>query len=205
VPQTIQTTVYTFDELTDAAKEKAREWLRSGFDFDFAAENVLEDAATVARLLGITLDTHNGCGIAYSGFSSQGDGASFSGTYRYMAGSAKLVRAHAPLDTRLHKIADDLTTIQRRHFYSLAAKVVTSGYYSHSGTMSLEWCVTGRVHEIDAPDDVSSALLGFLRDFADWVYRQLDAEYTYQTSDEAVDENMRANEYTFTAEGRRFV
>jgi hypothetical protein len=43
-----------------------------------------------------------------------------------------------------------------------------------------------------------------LRDLANWLYRQLEQEYDYLTSDEAVDETLTVNGYTFTEEGRRF-
>ncbi len=52
----------------------------------------------------------------------------------------------------------------------------------------------------DAEDIVTEAL----RDLARWLYRQLEREYEYLTSDEAVDEAIAANEYTFTEAGRRF-
>ena len=39
---------------------------------------------------------------------------------------------------------------------------------------------------------------------ARWLYRQLEREHEYLTSDEAVDESIIANDYTFTASGRRF-
>jgi hypothetical protein len=40
-----------------------------------------------------------------------------------------------------------------------------------------------------------------MRDFADWIYKGLEAEYDYRMSDEAVDEAMEVNEYEFTEEG----
>ena len=43
-----------------------------------------------------------------------------------------------------------------------------------------------------------------LRDLARWLYRQLEREYEYQTSDAVVDEAIIANGYTFTNSGRRF-
>jgi hypothetical protein len=43
-----------------------------------------------------------------------------------------------------------------------------------------------------------------LRDLARWLYRQLEAEYDHLTSDEAVEEGIVINEYTFTEGGRRF-
>jgi len=54
---------------------------------------------------------------------------------------------------------------------------------------------------VDGADD---DLVGALRDLAHWLYRALEREYAFQTSDEIVDEGMSANGYTFTAEGRRF-
>jgi hypothetical protein len=43
------------------------------------------------------------------------------------------------------------------------------------------------------------------RDFMDWIYRQLEAAYEFEQKDETVAENIRANEYEFTAEGKRSV
>jgi hypothetical protein len=52
--------------------------------------------------------------------------------------------------------------------------------------------------------DAEEVVIEALRDLARWLYRQLEREYEYLTSDEAVDESIVANEYTFTAAGRRF-
>jgi hypothetical protein len=52
--------------------------------------------------------------------------------------------------------------------------------------------------------DAESIVTDALRDLANWLYRQLEQEYDYLTSDEAVDETLIANDYTFTEEGRRF-
>ena len=43
-----------------------------------------------------------------------------------------------------------------------------------------------------------------LRDLARWLYRQLRSEYEHQISDEAVDEIVSINEWTFKADGTRF-
>jgi len=70
--QAIKTTdVYTFDELSDSAKEKAREWYREGgFSYDWW-DACYETADNAANLLGITIDRigkHTPC-IYFSGFS----------------------------------------------------------------------------------------------------------------------------------------
>jgi hypothetical protein len=52
--------------------------------------------------------------------------------------------------------------------------------------------------------DADEAVTKALRDLARWLYRQLEREYEYQTSDAVVDEAIIANGYTFTNSGRRF-
>ena len=53
-------------------------------------------------------------------------------------------------------------------------------------------------------DGAEDAVIEAMRDLACWLYRQLEREYDYLTSDDAVDESIAVNEYTFTAQGRRF-
>jgi hypothetical protein len=52
----------------------------------------------------------------------------------------------------------------------------------------------------DAEEIVTEAI----RDFARWLYRQLQSEYDHLTSDEVLEDGIIANEYTFTEGGRRF-
>ena len=91
--------------------------------------SVYEDAAQCGKILGIDLNTkpvklmgggtrYDPC-IWFSGFASQGDGACFDGTYAYAKGAVKAIRAHAPEDKELHRIADELQAIQRRYFYRI--------------------------------------------------------------------------------------
>lgn len=56
----------------------------------------------------------------------------------------------------------------------------------------------------DMTADAEEIVIEALRDLARWLYRQLEREYDYLSSDEAVDETITANEYTFTKAGRRF-
>ena len=53
-------------------------------------------------------------------------------------------------------------------------------------------------------EDADEIVTEALRDLARWVYRQLQAEYDHLTSDEAIEEGIIVNEYTFTEGGRRF-
>ncbi len=51
--------------------------------------------------------------------------------------------------------------------------------------------------------DAEAAVSEVLRDLAFWLYRQLENEYDWLTSDAAVDEALLINEYTFTEAGLR--
>jgi hypothetical protein len=210
VSRTIETTVYTFDELSDSAKEKAREWYTSDIFTDSSAwGHVYDDAAQCAAIMGIEISTspvrlmgggtRETINIGFSGFWSQGDGANFEGSYAYKKGAAKAIRAYAPEDKELHRIADALQKMQARYFYKLVATMKHSGHYQHSGCMSVDV-----EHSDDSYRDIGDAeedVRQLMRDFADWIYSQLEAEYDHQTDDDTVDENIRANEYEFTEDG----
>ena len=213
MPRIIESTVYTIDELSDGAKEAARCWYRQQGLHDDWYDFVYEDFGTICEILGVTLDTTPvrlyGGGtrdkprIMFSGFASQGDGASFEGWWRHARGAGKAIRAHAPKDEELHRIADELQTIQRRNFHQLHASIHQSGRYCHEYTMAIEV-------ERDSPtwqpptDDAEDTVTEAMRDLARWLYRQLEREYEHQTSDEVVDEALDVNALTFTAEGKRF-
>lgn len=52
--------------------------------------------------------------------------------------------------------------------------------------------------DIDLPE---KELTQILRDFANWMYKSLETEYYYQTSDEACKETIEANDWEFTEDG----
>jgi hypothetical protein len=59
-----------------------------------------------------------------------------------------------------------------------------------------------------SPDDpkwqsTHDTLVETARDFMKWIYRQLEAAWDDNNSDAVVDDNIRANEYLFTEEGKR--
>lgn len=117
--------------------------------------------------------------------------------------AATLIRDYAPTDATLHGIADRLHGIQRRNFYQLAAEFNHRGRYYHEYTMSVE--VTHDSPTWQPPtEDAEETMLEAIRDLARWLYRQLQAEYDHLTSDEAIEEGIIVNEYTFTEGGRRF-
>lgn len=192
----ISTTVYQYDELTPEAQEKARDWFRSASEGDnFYSECVIEDATTIGALMGITIDD-----VYWSGFWSQGSGACFIGAYRYAKGATKSVKAYAPQDAELHRIAEALQSLQRKNFYALTARMTHRGHYQHSGCLSVDVEDSRDRYRATPEDDLTQ----LMRDFADWIYKQLESAYEWDNSDEQVSENIRCNEYTFTESGKRY-
>ena len=213
MPQVIETTVYTIEELSDEAKETVRAWYRQTcLDYEWY-DFVYEDFGTICGILGIELRTSPvrlyGGGtrdkphLFWTGFWSQEDGASFEGSYSHAPGAAKGIRAHTPQDTELHRIADQLQAAQRPNFWQLHGTIRQQGRHCHEYTMAIEV-------ERDSPiwqpptNGVEDALIAALRDLARWLYRQLRCEYEHQTSDAVVDEAIAVNGLSFTAEGERF-
>lgn len=201
MPRTIEKTVYTFAELDSDAKERARGWFRGlGGPDDF--EHVIDDAVTAAALLGIEFDTRRGSkqpAVYWSGFYSQGDGACFEGRYRYKPGAVKAMAKVFPTSKELNRIASELQEAQRKQFYKLEATMSHRGHYYHSGCMSVDvlHCEDNYRELGEAEEDIQQ----LMRDFADWIYSQLDAYNDYYLSDEQVDESIIANEYTFGEDG----
>lgn len=214
MPQIIETTVYKLGELDDAAKQKARDWYREHGVFDDWYDCVYDDFTQIAAILGITLKTSPvrlyGGGVRqkpcifFRGFWSQGDGACFeASSYTYAKGASGRIRDHAPEDVELHRIADALQNVQARNFYQLRASAAHRGHYYHAGCLTISVERDSPTRQ-DMTPDAEDAVIEAFRDLACWLYRQLEREYEFQTGDETVDEAIVANEYTFTAEGRRF-
>jgi hypothetical protein len=201
--QTKTITTYSFAELSDEAKETARSWWREhGLNYEWY-DCTFDYAKEVGAVLGIDIDK-----IYFSGFWSQGDGASFTSSYHYKPGWRKALRKHARGDNRkeLERIGMELQRAQRFASYQITASTHQHGHYMGGMVVDVElgdppggdgWpTLEGCPHLWEEP--VKDAL----EDFAHWVYRTLEKEYEYLNSDEQVDEMLTINEYEFTAEGK---
>jgi hypothetical protein len=184
-----ETKVYPFDELDDKAKDRAREWYREGaLDYEWW-DSTYDDAKTCLALAGFTVEE-----IYFSGFSSQGDGACFKGSWSAAdTKPVKAMRQHAPKDKELHAIAATMRRIARKQ-PDAAMSVKQRGHYSHEHCT--EFSVDARTPELE------EQIIETSRDAMRWIYRQLEKEYEWLMSDEQVDESIRANEYEFTEEGK---
>lgn len=184
-----ETELYKFDELDTDIQAKVLDSMRDwNVQDSYWHESVIDDAKACGAILGIEARE-----IYFSGFSSQGDGASFVGSYSYAKGSVMAITEHAPQDAELLRIARELVRMQAPTFFTTSATVTHRGHY---------YCMDIEPHSEAGTLDYD-ALTEALRDFARWVYANLEREYTYQTSDEVVRESIIANELEFTKDGER--
>ena len=176
MPQVIATTVCRIDELPEGAKDRARAWYREGgFDHDWY-DTVYEDFQRIAEILGIRLKTRttrlvggrtreDPC-IWFSGFWSQGDGACWEGTYSHRKSAAADLRAYAPQDKTLHRIAETLQAAQQQNFYQLRAEVTHRGNYYHAFSMAIDVTRDCPVSQ-ELAGDAEAIVVGALRNLAD--------------------------------------
>ena len=215
----METCVYQFEELSDAAKDKAREWYREGEAESFSSDEfIYESAKTAAGLIGVDFadrhyQTRSGKDysepdISWSGFYTQGSGLTFAGTYTFTRGAADAVRTEFPTDTALHAIADGLQALQAHYKLSGAGPGNLQGGITqvHAGGGSYYMDATVTDSETgDEPDDseMHKTFRELMRDFAAWIYEGLKAEYESRQENEYVDDNIIANEYEFDEDGNR--
>ena len=208
--------VFTFDQLSKEAKERARDAFREDEGRDWEPE--YEWYETAAKLLGIDLTerrtrrsgknemvAYTANTIQYSGFWSQGDGASFTGDFTFVPGCCQSIRNEFPQDTTLHEIADSLTAMNNAlrllEGKKLSGKIThghRGGNYVHSGTMDAT-AYDDEGEELDI--ETSDRFRDLMREFADWIYKGLEADYDACTSDEAIDERLSGGDYEFDEEG----
>lgn len=212
--------VYTFDELSESAKDVARDWYRQGISdnfVSFSGDDVVDDAARLALLFGLDIrqrpvrlmngSTRNEPDVYYS-VGDRSAGASYSASYAYAKDGAKKLAAEAPAEhngktcdanKRLNDIALALQDVQRRNFYLVQAHV-SHNRRSRDFGMDIE---VGHADNVPMSEADVEAVKDALNDFAYWLHRQLESEWEYRMSDECIDEDIKANEYEFTETGQR--
>lgn len=221
--RTKHTTVYTYNELSDKAKERARNWYREGnLDYDWW-DCLYEDFGERAQELGIDLGqkpvlmmngkTRYDPEIYFSGFYHQGSGSSFSGTWRADAMNINKLKADCPTDKELHRIADSLAECAREDgeaTATISAKrdhwievIVEDGHTLMEQWEALDPASAEYTQIAQGCQDREDAITEALRDFNHWMYRCLEQEYDWLNSDEQVEDAIMANAYEFTEDGQR--
>lgn len=207
-----------WSELTPKARES---FLSTYHDTHWGSESILdfykEDPDTKAN--GFDIDE-----IYYSGFSCQGDGASWKGRVRLKRYVEHFMTSPDDAVKREVLLAMDGNDDVSPNIY-----ISTRGNYSHSGTMYVNaelvtyygelttidaaslkdsmfyGAYTGTIFEAIGGEAMLEALceemLQAAKDLADEIYKALEAEYDYQHSEECVAELAEANDWEFNEEG----
>jgi hypothetical protein len=196
----IVTKVYPFAELSDKAKKRALDKFRDvNTDhnwWDFTYEEWKE---SLREKIGIEKAE-----IQFSGFSCQGDGASFTGwiSEEWIKRFVGERRDRFPLLAAGFE-ADDPTVEIRE-----AQVVRRSSMYVHEMTCYVSLDVRGsgdseaEAKAVDAEvnrldEEIEAIRLDLCRE----IYRDLEREHDYLTGDEAIIETIEANEYEFDEAG----
>ena len=203
-------TLYTYEELSEKAKERARQWwleCRDASDYD----SVIQDFAEIVKLMGFDLMTHTvrtyggterqEPNIWWSLAYVQGDFAGFEARYRFNKGGLAALKSYAPKDETLHAIAESLQEMQKRNFWQISAVIRFSDRRGYEIAEVLkDGCY---MYGSDAETDAESVIREACKDLSRWLYSKLREEDEYLSSEEAVADAMEANEYTFREDGTR--
>ena len=217
--KTVEITLYQFDELSDKAKEKAtnyyiENWMSHDW-WDCTYEMMKEEGE---HKHGFRVDD-----IRFSGFCSQGDGASWCG-----AVNIKDWIASKPTTYQEHPTTQIvLALIDEGWIDNIVPVTFGTGHYCHEYNMSIgdiehhyrleedvvmefgmfKGAQVGELIKIvDCAGgvlfDMSKEIEEDCRAFARTIYRELEADYYSQTSEEAIAESYAINDVWFDESGR---
>jgi len=207
--KTIKIRLYEFAELEEKAKDKALKELSDiNVNFDWY-DTVFYDFQAIVKTLGITLTTNN---IHFSGFYSQGDGSAFEATV-YLPALADAIagekwKGYAPnieLDLPLCPTKRRVLKLMESEALDISPRIrqPTRCYYVRA---ELNEQFPYNNHRFDRIEAELEKLEDWLQQVADklnrYLYKSLQDDYEYQTSDKAIIEAVEANEYHFTADGK---
>jgi len=157
-------------------------------EYDWYADTI-DDQKTILETLGWT-DTD----IQFSGFWSQGDGASFTGAWKYRPDWREALAKYAPQDEAAKKFGEALAKYAPPYTEEdTSFRIVRqSSHYSHENTVGADTPLS----EAD-----QAVFLDAARDYMRHIYRTLETEYEYLSSETTIAESLDANGIAFTADG----
>lgn len=203
--RTIETKVYQYDELTDEAKQKAREWYANTvLDDPGWCEGAIEYIADVGKIVGIIVDSKRGHGYSLYFDLDRENYVTFDGMYRYEKGWREAVRKEWGKDA-LTKNAESITTLRFLQEFSAQEWALQAPYFWGVGCD----CKSGN-HGEQYVDTISffdhgpgRETLDLIRTFREWAWDTLSREAEWWTEDARVEEAIRENEYEFDEAGNQ--
>ena len=209
----IEKTVFTFEELPDRARERARDWYRNGMCNDW--EPAFDEFKDLAKTFGIEFKTRSvklyGGGtrgeplINYS-VGDRGEFCSYEGTWSVKSDALVKFKEMGWKDDDLLGIAEALTRAslycQLKGLPDFHAHVTTSDRDDSMMEVSFDSLEDEDGEEFPIiPKDICEAVETALQDFASYMLKCMSDDYEWRYSDECVDENIQCNEYEFDEDG----
>jgi len=219
MPKTIEITAYKFDELPDTAKDRARsyyiehwmtdDWYQCTIDY-MKEEGEHKHGFDIKE-------------IRFSGFCSQGDGASWCGAVRLSEWIASKPTTYQEQPTTQiilalinegwidEQIMVSFGTHHYCHEYTMDVGGINHYYNIEEDVEMAEGMFKGAqvgelINIVDAPHgalyDMSKELEEDCKDFARTIYRELEDDYESSIEDENIAANYNANEVLFDEAGR---
>lgn len=212
---------YSFEELSPKAQENALDNNRDiNVDYDGWEDSVTEEFKEDMREIGIDDIT-----VSFTGFYSQGDGASFTSedieTRKLF--NAVGIKSNDALNM---EVDDERSRGENKEFYDLLDTMEDVGHLERNRIKPEEIRVTiertdsrhfhyntvrANVEIWDEPDgweepygftdDLEDKVTEYVRGLCKDLYRNLEKEYDHLTSDESVKETLISNDYEFDEEG----
>lgn len=153
---------------------------------DYWYESTIEDFCdNICPHLGLDVSYRD---VVFSGFWSQGDGASFTGCFKLSDVCLDDLKASVPTEVDLHEIVGGLQALVEEHPNIEGRISRLSSLYYHSNTMimgdySSENSYCDEETEAFAAADGEATLMRIFRELADWLYSQLNTAYDFYLAD----------------------
>lgn len=214
-------TKFKFSELSKDAQSNALDELRDlNVQYDGWHDDVIDQFKEDMEMLGLS-DVE----VSYSGFFSQGDGASFtadvSDTEVFMKEALGLqsdewldmddgIKPKDELDALRSDLLDiGFDTREKLTPENFIISIIrTSSRYSHENTIEGDVDIEDIPESIEDEfpfykyqDMIQNKVTNWAREKSKNLYRDLEKEYDYLTSDEEVKDSIEANDYLFTEDG----
>ena len=195
-----------YEELTDEAKKTARGLVANKVSDWFDGCQVIDDWKQILKALGFYNPE-----IFWSGFWSQGDGACFIGSWEPQWVEPENISDWLPekdperfgtfaqeqyaLYKLLEAAGADASDDDQTSFLAGHAKLEHRSCYNHESSISYEFSYEGWNPELE------DEFINWCKDLMRMIYKDLEEQYEWETSDEAVEETIAFNEYDFNEKG----
>ena len=196
--RTVNLDILKFDELSPEVKERVIEENRYTLvDNDYWYEPIIEGFVEDMRELGHDI---SGKDVRFSGFYSQGDGASFT-TKNGSLDAKSLIDS---VKSKVASLPANFTKELNEGLISFELRI-TNIRYCHANTVGLDYSYDGDNPKIEAAlDEIVDIALDYLRDKMNELYRSLEEYYECLLSDESIADEILEREDEYFEDGELY-